>query len=951
MRSKMKLSAVREIKSSFGRYMAILAIIALGVGFFSGVRITTPTMIYNMNGFLQEHKLFDYRLLSTLGWEQEDIDEMAKKPDVRAVEGAYTADILCTDNTGDRDFVFKAHSLTKELNTVKLSSGRMPEAPDECLLDVKLDVMGSSEKMGIKTISLKDGNEQDTVDMLRYKEFKVVGYCYSPIYIHFERGTTSLGTGSVSGFVYFQPEAFDSEVFSEVYVRFDEDEEIYSDEYKEYMDAHEDVWEDIAQERADARYERLYTEADDEITDGENELEDSRREGQQKLDDAKAELEDARKTLDETKEKLDKAKSGIDSGREDIKKIREQYGSAADAMVKPQEEELDKAEKEYKKGLEEYEKGETDYEDGLAEYAENEEKFNTEIADAEAELEDAREELSKLKKPETFLLDRGTNIGCACFENDSQIVAQVARIFPIFFILVAALVCMTTMSRMVEEQRTQIGVFKALGYSNAAIMGRLLFYSGSAAVIGAAAGYTIGTILFPRVIWMTYQLMYIPLTMEYMFDTELAVISGAVSLICSVGTTWVSCRYELGETAASLMRPKAPKAGKRVLLERIPFIWNRMRFLVKVSVRNIFRYKKRFFMMIVGISGCTALLLTGFGLKDSVAGFADVQYGEVFLTDASMTYEPKDGEIPDEVKTLLDEHTGGYKIKRESAWDLVTDKKTKSITLEAPENYDQMDDFVRINDLSGNRIPAPKSGEAIVSQSLEERFDVHKGDTITLRDEKLNELKLKVIGVFENHVYHYVFTNIDTFKDQLGEAGEFNGAYLNFEEGADEYKESAAIAGSKDVKSISVYSEMRERMSKTMKSLDYVVLLIIVSAAGLAFIVIYNLTNINITERLREIATIKVLGFFRHETSAYVLRENIALTALGTAVGLGLGILLHRFVMQQIVVDMVSFRVRILPMSYVYSIVFTFIFNFLVDLVMETKLERINMAESLKSVD
>ncbi|MBP3271761.1 MAG: FtsX-like permease family protein [Ruminococcus sp.] len=1140
MRSKMKTASLREIKGSFGRYFAILAIIALGVGFFSGVRITTPAMIRNMDEFYSEHQLFDYRLVSTIGWDAKDVQMLAAQPDVRACEGAVSADLLCTEETGSKEFVIKAHSITENVNTLQLAQGRMPQKANECVLDAKMGGMKTNGSGSAAMIKVKSENDADTLDTLKYTEFTVVGYVHSPLYANFERGTTSLGTGSIDGFMYVMPEAFDTDYFTEIYVRFDQDEKIYSDEYKDYMEARKKTWEMLARTRADARFDSIYGEAYIEISDGKDELEEKREDGQKELDDARNELDDARKklsdadkelsdakkeiddgdeklkdskkklsdakkeidenekkladakdefdraketldntkrTLDETGERLNEAQQQIESARAQIDAAEaellarenefavserelaaaeqafiEQYGQYLDILDRLPEEqraaiiaarsqleqsraqleaartqlssartqfdaqrsefnsqkaqyeigreqyengvaqynkgleeyqsrleeyekgvkelekgkaeyekalkeyskgekELDKGKKEYEDGLKEYSDGRADYEDGLKEYNDGEREFDEKIADAERKISEAEDELEELKAPETFVLGRGTNIGYACFENDSQIVAQVARVFPVFFILVAALVCMTTMSRMVEEQRTQIGVFKALGYSNGTIMGKLMFYSGSAAVIGAVLGYAVGTVLFPRVIWMTYQLMYIPLEMKYLFDVQLAVISGAVSLICSLGTTWVSCRYELSETAASLMRPKAPKAGKRVLLERIPFIWKRMKFLHKVSIRNIFRYKKRLFMMIVGISGCTALLLTGFGLKDSVAGFADVQYGEIFVTDADMTFTPKNGTIPEKLKTRVEENTREYKLIRECSFDLITEDATKAMTVIVPESFDGMDSFVKLRDAEGTPVSPPGAGQAIVSQSVEERYNVHKGDRIRLRDENMHEIEAVVSGVFENHVYNYVFLSAETFEEQSGDPPEFNGAFMNFEDGADGHKTAAVIAKSKSVKSITLYSELMDRMSKTMSSLNYVVLLVIVSAAGLAFIVLYNLTNINITERIREIATIKVLGFFRGETSAYVLRENIALTAFGTAVGLGLGILLHRFVMQQIVVDLVSFRVRILPLSYVYSIVLTFVFTFLVDLVMETKLERINMAESLKSVD
>jgi len=549
------------------------------------------------------------------------------------------------------------------------------------------------------------------------------------------------------------------------------------------------------------------------------------------------------------------------------------------------------------------------------------------------------------------VLGRNTNIGYACFESDSEIVAQVARIFPIFFILVAALVCMTTMSRMVEEQRTETGVLKALGYSEASIMGKFMFYSGLAAVIGCVLGFAVGTVLFPRVIWMTYELMYLNLPMRYLFDKKMAAAALAASLLCSIGTTWISCRVELRETAAQLMRPRSPKAGKRVLLEYIPFIWEKLKFLHKVSIRNIFRYKKRFFMMIIGISGCTALLVTGFGIKDSIAGFAEVQYDTIQTADAQAGFKTENGDIPENVRELLAEDADGYLPMYTGSWDLLYGKKVKSITLNAPEDYSDFGKYFDLHTESGETVSPPQEGEAVVSHSVSERYNVKKGDEIVLRNEDMKELHLKVTGVFENHVYNYVFTTFGTLEKQLGTSQELNSAYIDFPSDADVREAAKELSRNSSVTVVTQFQDLKVRLSKMMSSLDYIVLIVIVSAAGLAFVVIYNLTNINITERVREIATIKVLGFFRRETSAYVLRENIALTAIGTAVGLVLGIFVHRFVMAQIVVDMVEFSVRIKPESFVYSAVLTFLFNFIIDLFMEIKLERINMAESLKSVE
>ena len=553
-----------------------------------------------------------------------------------------------------------------------------------------------------------------------------------------------------------------------------------------------------------------------------------------------------------------------------------------------------------------------------------------------------------------YVLDRNTNVGYVCFESDSGIVDGVSRVFPVFFILVAVLVCMTTMNRMVEEQRSMIGMFKALGYGEATIMGKYMIYSGTAAVIGCVGGYLIGTYVFPEVIWYAYHLMYINIPLIRVVDWKLICIVLAASLLCTIGTTWLSCRYELAETAAGLMRPKAPKPGKRVLLERIPFIWKRMKFLKKVSVRNIFRYKKRFFMMIIGISGCTALLLTGFGLKDSITGFADTQFGEIQVADGTISFNT--GNMTGDADTarldeLLGDYVEEYDIVSEMSWDLVEDSGMKSVNMIIMEDPAHISRYVKFKDHKGREIDYPGKGEAVINNALAEQYGIKTGDEITVRNSEMKEIRVKVSGIFNNHVYNYVFISPDTYEEQMGSAPEYKTVYFNLKDGIDAHQAAADLMEDSSILSVTVNNDMKERISNMMKSMNYIVIVVILSAGALAFIVLYNLTNINITERIREIATIKVLGFFKNETSAYVFRENRVLTAFGIVFGLILGVFLHRFVMSQIKVDMVSFDVYVAPLSYVYSIVLTFVFNFLVNLIMSAKLENINMAESLKSVE
>jgi putative ABC transport system permease protein len=504
----------------------------------------------------------------------------------------------------------------------------------------------------------------------------------------------------------------------------------------------------------------------------------------------------------------------------------------------------------------------------------------------------------------------------------------------------------------VEEQRTMIGMFKALGYGEGTIMAKYMIYSGSAALIGCVVGYVVGMAVFPPVIWFAYKMMYIDIPLVYAFDLKLIIAVVLVALVCTVGTTWLTCRYELYETAANLMRPKAPKAGKRVFLEKIPFVWNKMKFLKKVSVRNIFRYKKRLFMMIIGISGCTALLLTGFGINDSIAGFADTQFDEIQVYDGSIVLSTsKDSVATGELVDELSQVTESYDFVYESSWDLTVNNSVKTVNLVAPEKTSNFGEYLIFKDSKGNGISYPEKNQAVINNAIADDYDIEVGDEIIVRNSDMDEIKLTVSGIFENHVYNYVFISPETYEEQLGGAPEYASIYFNLKSGLDAHEELAKIMAMDGAASVTINQDSRQRVSQMMNSLNYIILVVILAAAALAFIVLYNLTNINITERIREIATIKVLGFFKNETAFYVFRENRVLTAIGIIVGLGLGVLLHSFVMSQIKVDMVSFDVYISPLSYIYSIILTFVFNFGVNIIMSRKLENINMAESLKSVD
>ncbi|MEQ2659273.1 FtsX-like permease family protein [Roseburia amylophila] len=1062
----MKRNIFREIKKSFGRYFAILAIIALGVAFFSGLKITQSVMVHSADVYLKDLQFYDYRLVSTLGFTEENVEALAEKEDVRAAEGAISAEVLYKD-AGENERVIKMHSITEKVNKLKLVAGEMPQSADECVVD---SVLFSEDAIGSKLV-LSENNTTDDLDKFAYKEYTITGLVQSPCYIQFERGNTSIGNGRISGFAYILKDGFAVDYDTEIYIKFDEDYDIYSDEYDSYMDAKEADWEAYTKEQADIRYEKIVKDAQDELDEKKEELEEKRAEAEAELESAKQQLTDGETEISDGKNQIASAKTELSAKASELQSGKDALSSkaaeleSASQQISGQESALAAKKAEYEQGLNAYlaakqqvtdqrnsleaakaqlmentpgyeemlaqieagltevagaeaelnaknaeleaaagqlssaesqlaaakqqiedgknalaaaeaeltdgenqlaaakeqieekedqlEAAETELADGLLQYQEKQSEFDEQMQDADDQIADAQSKIDEIEKPETYVLDRNTNVGYVCLKNDSGVVKGIANVFPVFFFLVAALICMTTMNRMVEEQRTQIGVLKALGFSEGKIMGKYLFYSGSAAISGTLIGYVLGIHFFPLVIITAYGIVYKMGGIYYVSDLPLVLVSLTVAVLCSVGTTWLSCHKELKEVAADLMRPKAPKAGKRVFLEHVPFIWKRLKFLQKVSVRNIVRYKKRFFMMVIGISGCTALLVMGFGVRDSVVAVADQQYEEIQLYDIGVTL--KDGKMPGEadlksLDSVLEKENAAGMYAMEKTIDLVTDKGTKSIHMVAVENPDEVGDFISLHTKKQEPIAYPKEGEAVLSKKVAETYAVKKGDTILLRDSDNNEMHLKVTGICENHIYNYVYIAPESYEKQIGDVV-FKNVYVRLPDASDIHEVSAALMKADGVTAVTVNSDMLSRISQMMSCMNYIVIIIIICAGALAFIVLYNLNNINITERVREIATIKVLGFYPKETASYVFRENMVLTAIGCGLGLILGKWFHRFVMGEIQIDMVSFNVQINAVSYLFSVLLTMGFAWIVNCMMTGKLERINMAESLKSID
>ncbi len=1084
-------SSLREIKQSFGRFVAIFGIVALGVSLFTGLKVTRDAMVVTAEKYFAEKEFYDFRLLSTLGFDDAGVEAIRSHEEVRDVQGSVSFDILYRSADGN-DQVLKVHSLTDPINQVVVTAGRMPENDKECLVD---DLLFTEEQIG-QTVLLSPVNKDEDLEHFRYEEYTITGLCKSPSYIQFERGNSSLGSGVVVGFMYLPIEGFTTDYYTEVYVKLQEDMALYGEEYEAYVGRLTPEFEELARIAAENRYEELLADAQGELKDAKEELAEGEAEGLQELADAERELADAKQKLteaetdladgrkqlaegkaeladaereladaqvtiaekaaelvdgqrafeeglqqwQENRQKLDEAGSDLEAkeaqlteqrelldakekellqlelllnsgmpglpvtaeqiaagkqeiagarmllegyfaqindGKAEIASVNQQLWQAYEELMDAQTQlidgnakleevrqeladgeqelaegkaELADAEAELITGQQEYEDGKKEYEEGLTEYLEGKAEFDTEIADAKEKIADAEKEIADIAAPEIYCLGRDTNVGYMCFDNDSSIIDGIANVFPVFFFLVAALVCITTMNRMVEEQRTQIGVLKALGYSDAKIMNKYFFYAGTAAMTGCAVGYFGGSYIFPKVIWFAYGIMYRVDTLEYVLDPVLALVSVIASLAASVGATWWSCKSELTQVAAALIRPRAPQAGKRIFLEYVPFIWNRLGFLKKVSVRNIFRYKKRLFMMVFGISGCTALLVTGFGVKDSIVNVANQQFGEIQIYDIGIEYEES---VLAEQQNVLEDRAGisSFLVLTQGAMDAVTEEVTKSVNMVVVPAATDITPFVNLHTEQGEPIPLPGRGEAVISHKLAENLNLQLGDTIVLRNEDMETIEAIVSGIHKNFVYSYVYLTADTYEDCMGRAPENKSAYVNAAEGTDLHQLAAELMGQDGVLSVNINDDMLHRLNSMMASFDMIVLVIILCAAGLAFIVLYNLTNINIMERIREIATIKVLGFYKNESRSYVFRENLILAAMGALAGLLLGKWFHAFVMSQVNIDLVSFDVQIFPVSYVYSVLLTLGFALFVSLVMGKKLDNISMTESLKSVD
>ena len=1151
----MRKNLRQSILKSITRYIAIVAIIALGAGMFVGLRSTKTDMIATGQLFMDQTNMFDLRLASTLGWGLDDVKTIAAMEGVVDAEGVITLDALGRPGGNSEDGVYKLYAIPKTINKVNLLGGRMPEAANECLVD---GAHMTDAILGTKFV-ISDRNRSDTLDMLHHREYTVVGYVSTPLYMDMSRGTTTLGNGTVSSYLYLPREAFHVDYYTYIDVTIEGDFDIYTEEFDAAMDEMAAYMEPLLKPIAENRLEEVRSDALDAYNEGVAQYDEGFRSYLDGFNQANRELLDAYWELDSAQSQVDANRKLLQDGLEQIKQgqitinanrvtiisSRQQlaeakadayaqiadaneelmsnyitatenlalvkdglmqidtgmiqlesgisqlesglvqlkltislmdtmldvldlginttqatlerakesgtlseeaiaeleaklqlamstrddydaqyqelqnnlsiYSQQLDALYSNREDliaqradlaaneklledalekiddgfmqlqnsqlqmenqfasaqaqiesgqlqldlaqtQLDTQREEVQSGLLQLEEAQLQLDEGWTEYGQARadailelQKGRLKLVAADGDLQDAWNTIQTLAVPDVYALTRNTNVSYLSLDSNSDIVAGVSAVFPAFFLLIAALVCITTMTRMVEEERTQIGTLKALGYSNFAIISKYLAYAGSAAIIGCGLGVLIGSVVFPMILWQAYNIILnitpnIELRLNWGLCAVVVVAYTAVSML----VTWYCCRMELREVPAELIRPKAPAIGKKILLERLPF-WNKISFLNKVMLRNIFRYRQRLLMMIVGIGGCTALLLTGFGVRDSIVDIVDFQFKDVTLYDMEVRFaEGMDEDDQQDFTAYMSRYCDQITFAHQSTAEMDFDGQTKDvIMIGANRDLVQFMDFHR-----GNQpVQIPKDGQVLLSVGIADKMGISVGDRVTLRDPDMRIMELTVSGIYDNYVYNYAIVSPLTIASAWGELPQLQVAYLNMADGQDVHVAGTKVADYENVMNVTICADLADQVGSMLEAMNLVVITVVVCAGILAVTVLYNLTNINITERIREIATIKVLGFNARESASYVFKENLLLSAMGSVFGLLGGYWLLVYVMSQIQVDMVWMPARLQPMSYVWAVVLTMLSACIVDFVLYFKLDKINMAEALKSVE
>ena len=902
MRKAVFKDFIRNIKGSLGRFFAIMAIVAIGVAFFAGVTASSGDMKHSSDSYYDEYNMNDIRILSSIGFTSQDIEAVSKVYGVKAVYKTNTHDVL-VDYDGRENVahisgvpVGKASDDDSYINQLRIKEGRLPQNDKECV--VKYEDTRKSMQVG-DVISFKSGTEDDINDTFKDTEYTVVGIVYTPCYVSYDLGSSGIGNGHINYCIYVGDDEFKNNYYTECYAVIDgaKDMDTYSDEYKKLIDKYADDIKAISKERLDIRKQTVI----DEYTK------------------AKA---------DKKEELLETIKKNV------VDSITEQYqayypGMDVSSMIAPY---VNTA---YEKAVAQF-----DFDAVNAEY---DKKMNETLADSDSW--------------EWYVLTRESSYSFRDYESSANRMKAIATVFPLFFIIVAGLVCLTTMTRMVEEERGLIGKYKALGYGKATIALKYVIYAFLASLTGAVIGCAAGLRLFPYIIYESWNIIYQMPAIKYASHTILSVVAVASLIIVTLIATLYSCYNELSEVPSALMRPKAPKNGKKILLEHT-FIWKHLSFTKKVTMRNIFLYKKRFFMTVIGIAGCGALITAGFGIKDSVQSIIDNQYGQIIHYDNILVFNKN---ADSDARNNLSDKISSDEYYKSSLMDYAYTAEVKipgskddySTEITVVNDTSAYMDYVTFRTRRSKKTIELDDSGVIISEKLAKDLNVKEGDNVLIHDEDNKQATVKVSGVMEMYINNYIFMTSEYYSQVFGYTPDNNRILGILTSDGDDIQ---SVIGDRyltdnNVKSLTFVKANITRFENMIQSLDLVTWVLIISAGMLAFVVLYNLTNVNISERIREIATIKVLGFYDREVGEYVYRENIILTLIGGVFGLLLGMALHAYIMTTIELDGVMFGTKINISSFLISYGITILFSLLINIFMYPSLKKIPMVESLKSVE
>lgn len=997
MKKALLKDSLREIKKTFSRFLAILAIVAISIAFFTGIKITCPDMKNTADKYYDDYQLMDFRLISTVGFNSEDIQKIRDLKQIKGVSPSYTIDAIM--DAKDTSSVVRIHSLVQKefrngndyINRPMLISGRLPEKSGECVIE-KSGFLSVNLNIGSQ-IKLMSGKEGEKLDTLKTNTFTVVGIVKSPLYVSKERGSSDIGTGKISSYIMINESDYNIPVYNTVYLTAKGADVLktYSDEYDNQIKSLKSELDKLSIIRTQVRFDEIKADASKVLSENETEYNKAVTETATKLVDAESEIkinekkisdgkieiskkiDEFNQTIKDSTIKLNRADEQLKAGEvEYTAKLNEfniskqqaistgAYEAQKDYFINAenkliatknhldasfselalQRKQLNTsqqtAKKEFSIKENDLKKAEAEIVKAKSDFEKSKKEANDKLANGKQELVKAKDLIDAIPEVKWHILDRNTNAGYVDYGSAADRMNAIAQVFPLIFILVAILICFTAMGRMVDEQRSYIGTVKALGYTKTSIGGKYLLYAALASIIGGIIGVAIGFSFFPSFIFNAFTALYTMPKLVLSFDVPFAIASIVVGIAVTAFSALAVCFEELHNNAAALMRPKAPKPGKIIMLERIPFIWKRLKFTHKVTARNLLRYKSRFFMTVVGVAGCTALLLVGFGLKDSIGDIGTRQFSDIY--SYQMTVNLKDNIKANELlninKTI--ESSNNFEDKQlimSKSIKIGFKNAEKDCGLVIPNNKNELPKFITLRERVSKKTVVMNDNGVILTEKLARIIGASVGDVIFIKINDYENKSVKVTGICENYLNHFMYMSPKVYKTVFKTEPIYNEILLKLNNSTknDDETLSKNIISQNGVSAVYSSNEMLTRFKDTIKSINSVVLILIFSAGLLSFIVLYTLTNINVSERMREIATIKVLGFYDKEVSSYVFRENIILTFIGSLIGLILGYYLSMFVIQTAEVDVVMFGRQIYLFSFVLASLITILFSLFVN--------------------